>query len=266
MFGAGLTLMVTPLTATVLAAVPDDVVGLASGVNNAVARTAGLLAVAAVPLVGGLGGRGLTDPGQVLDGFATLMWSCVALLVAGAALAWLGVPAKRDHELTAQPPEYHCSTAAPPAAVTSPRRRVRASVHDDSRRGTRPARRRTRAGSVLGAPGFPLHQHRRDRGGRGGGPGPQHCNGGGIVHGGYLASLLDTATGWAVHARVPAGTSAPHVHLSVQYVRAAVPGSTLVCRAHCISVGGRIGSTEAEITQHGRVVARAVGTHAVLSR
>jgi MFS family permease len=65
-FGAGLTLLVTPLTATVLAAVPTDVVGLASGVNNAVARTAGLLAVAAVPLVGGLGGAGLTDPTQVV--------------------------------------------------------------------------------------------------------------------------------------------------------------------------------------------------------
>ena len=97
-------------------------------------------------------------------------------------------------------------------------------------------------------------------------PGPQHCNGGGIVHGGFLASLLDTATGWAVHAGVSDGTRAPHVHLSVQYVRAAVPGSTLVCRAHCVSVGGRIGSTEAEITQLGRVVARAIGTHAVLSR
>ena len=97
-------------------------------------------------------------------------------------------------------------------------------------------------------------------------PGPEHCNGGGIVHGGFLASLLDTTTGWAVHARVPAGTSAPHVHLSVQYVRAAVPGATLVCSAHCLSVGGRIGSTEAEITQDGKVVARAVGTHAVLSR
>jgi len=97
-------------------------------------------------------------------------------------------------------------------------------------------------------------------------PGPEHCNGGGIVHGGFLASLLDTTTGWAVHARVPEGVAAPHVHLSVQYVRAAVPGVTLVCRGRCLSVGGRIGSTEAEITQDGRVVARAVGSHAVLSR
>lgn len=96
-------------------------------------------------------------------------------------------------------------------------------------------------------------------------PGPEHCNGGGIVHGGFLASMLDTTTGWAVHARVPAGTAAPHVHLSVQYVRTAVPGETLVCRGRCVGVGGRIGSTEAEITQGGVVVARAVGTHAVLA-
>ncbi len=118
-FGVGLTLMVTPLTATVLAAVPDEVVGLASGVNNAVARTAGLLAVAAVPLVGGLGGTGLTDPVVVVAGFGTLMWTCVALLVAGGTLAWFGVPAKRDQDLTARPPEYHCSTSAPPVSAAA---------------------------------------------------------------------------------------------------------------------------------------------------
>ena len=97
-------------------------------------------------------------------------------------------------------------------------------------------------------------------------PGPEHCNGGGFVHGGFLASILDTTTGWAVHARLPDGTAAPHVHLSIQYVRAALPGETLICRARCVSVGGRIGSTEAEVTQRGAVVARAVGTHAVLAR
>ncbi|MGO4256593.1 PaaI family thioesterase [Marmoricola sp. RAF53] len=95
-------------------------------------------------------------------------------------------------------------------------------------------------------------------------PGPEHCNGGGIVHGGFLASLLDTTTGWAVHARVPEGVAAPHVQLSVQYVRAAVPGVPLVCRGRATGVGRRIGSTEAEITQGGRLVARAVGSHAVL--
>ena len=96
-------------------------------------------------------------------------------------------------------------------------------------------------------------------------PGPEHCNGSGIVHGGFLASLLDTTTGWAVHSRLPRGTAAPHVQLSVQYVRAAAPGTPLVCRARCLSVGRRIGSTEAELTQDGVLVARASGTHAVLS-
>ena len=95
-------------------------------------------------------------------------------------------------------------------------------------------------------------------------PTAEHCNGGGILHGGYLSALLDSATGWAVHARVPDGVPAPHVQLTVQYVRAALPGSTLVCTARCISAGRRIASAEAEVHQDGRVVARAVTSHAVL--
>ena len=95
-------------------------------------------------------------------------------------------------------------------------------------------------------------------------PRPEHLNGGGIVHGGYLSALLDSATGWAVHARVPPGVPAPHVQLTVQYVRAAVAGTPLVCRGRCVNAGRRIASAEAEITQGGRVIARSVTTHAVL--
>lgn len=95
-------------------------------------------------------------------------------------------------------------------------------------------------------------------------PGPEHANGGGIVHGGYLSSLLDSTTGWAVHATLPAGVAAPHVHISVQFVRAAVPGTPLVCRGRAVHAGRRVASAEAEITQHGRTIARAVTSHAVL--
>jgi acyl-CoA thioesterase len=97
-----------------------------------------------------------------------------------------------------------------------------------------------------------------------GDPAPEHLNGGGIVHGGYLSSLLDTATGWAVHARTPPGVAAPHVQISVQFIRAATAGTPLVCRARCLSAGRRIASAEAEITQGDRVIARAVTSHAVL--
>lgn len=95
-------------------------------------------------------------------------------------------------------------------------------------------------------------------------PGPEHANGGGIVHGGYLAALLDTTTGWAVHSTLEPGQPAPHMHLSVQYVRAGVPGRPMVCTGRCVRAGRRVAAAEAEIVQDGRVVARAVTSHAVL--
>ena len=86
-FGVGLTLLVAPLTATVLDSAPDRLAGAASGVNNAVARAAGLLAVAVVPAVAGLGGTGVEDPVAFADGFRTAMLVCAGLLVAGALVA-----------------------------------------------------------------------------------------------------------------------------------------------------------------------------------
>ena len=95
-------------------------------------------------------------------------------------------------------------------------------------------------------------------------PGPEHANGGGIVHGGYLAALLDSTTGWAVHASFPPGVAAPHLTLSVQYVRAAMLGEKLVCTGTCMRAGRRVAAAEAEVTQGGQVIAKAMTTHARL--
>ena len=86
-FGAGLALTVAPLTATALAAVSGSHAGLASGVNNAVARIAGLLAVAVLPLLAGLSGLSYSDPAILEPAFRTAMWVCVVLLVTGGLIA-----------------------------------------------------------------------------------------------------------------------------------------------------------------------------------
>lgn len=89
LFGAGLTLVVAPLTASVLAAVADRFAGVASGFNNAASRAGGLLAVAALPLLVGLSGTGYEQKTALADAFRGAMLWCAGLLLAGAVLAGL---------------------------------------------------------------------------------------------------------------------------------------------------------------------------------
>src|SRR5882757_449810 len=78
-FGIGLTLVVAPVTATVLAAADSRHSGIASGVNNAVARVGSLLAVAVLPLAAGLTGDNFYDPAKMTSGFQMAMVICAAL-------------------------------------------------------------------------------------------------------------------------------------------------------------------------------------------
>lgn len=83
MFGAGLTVTVSPLTSAVLGSVPSDRSGTASAINNAVARVSSLVIVAILAVI--VGGR--ID----LAGFHRAAIVTAILLTAGALVSWAGI-------------------------------------------------------------------------------------------------------------------------------------------------------------------------------
>jgi EmrB/QacA subfamily drug resistance transporter len=113
-YGFGLTLTVAPLTATVLAAAPAEHAGVASAVNNDVARTAGLLAVAVLPVAAGISGADALQPDRFAGGFRTAMIIAAVLCVAGGLLSWLTI---RNPEPQAALDEEQAPVPAGPPAV-----------------------------------------------------------------------------------------------------------------------------------------------------
>jgi EmrB/QacA subfamily drug resistance transporter len=114
-FGLGLTFVVAPVTATVLAAVDSSHAGIASGVNNAVARVAGLLAVAVIPVIAGLTGDKFYEPSHMTHGFHVGMVVCAILAFIGAIVAWTTISSDVLEEEGEEPEEcdYSCGIGAP---------------------------------------------------------------------------------------------------------------------------------------------------------
>ncbi|WP_431908431.1 MFS transporter [Nonomuraea jabiensis] len=91
LFGLGLSAAVAPLTSTVLATAEERHAGTASGVNNAVARTGSLLAVAAVPPLVGLVGDAFRNPPVFDAGFHMAMLVSAAMMVVAALITFLTI-------------------------------------------------------------------------------------------------------------------------------------------------------------------------------
>ncbi|QIY66155.1 MFS transporter [Streptomyces sp. RPA4-2] len=86
--GAGMVIMVAPLTVTLLSSVDASNAGLASGINNAAARAAGLVSVAALPLLVGMGPDAYRSDAAFDASFSRAMPLCAGLLAVGASVAF----------------------------------------------------------------------------------------------------------------------------------------------------------------------------------
>ena len=93
-FGLGLSTTVAPLTATALSSAPAERTGLASAVNNTVARTGSLLAVALLPAAAGITGDSYLHPQVFEQGFRNAAIIAAAVCAAGGVVAALTI---RNH-------------------------------------------------------------------------------------------------------------------------------------------------------------------------
>jgi EmrB/QacA subfamily drug resistance transporter len=113
-FGLGLATTVAPLNVTVLGAAGDERAGIASAINNAVARVAGLIAVAVVPLAAGISGDDYRVPAAFDEGFRNGILICAVACAAGGVLALATIRRPSPAPLPETP--AHCAVSGPPTS------------------------------------------------------------------------------------------------------------------------------------------------------
>ncbi len=94
-------------------------------------------------------------------------------------------------------------------------------------------------------------------------PGEEHYNPIGVVHGGYAATLLDSAIGCAVHTTLPAGVAYSTLTLEAKFVRAITRETGIVrCEAEVLHRGRRQATATARVVDagSGKLLAHGSGT------
>jgi EmrB/QacA subfamily drug resistance transporter len=119
-FATGLTLTVAPLTTTALSSVAAHLAGVASGVNNAVARTGSLVFVAGIPVVAGFVAGEAVDDATLLDGYGNVLWASAGVAVAAAVVSAVWIRRiEPEVAAPAEPPPFHCAATGPPVAIAA---------------------------------------------------------------------------------------------------------------------------------------------------
>ncbi|MFQ6548284.1 MFS transporter [Aestuariibius sp. 2305UL40-4] len=108
LMGFGMALVVGPLSTAVMASATDETTGAASGINNAISRMAGLIAVAAMGSVAAGVYAGPASFGAEADlpghseatnaAFAAIAWITAALSGIAAIVAWLGIAGRSEDD------------------------------------------------------------------------------------------------------------------------------------------------------------------------
>lgn len=125
-FGLGLAATVAPLTTTALGALPAGRSGIASAVNNDVARLGSLIAVAVLPALAGITGRSYLQPPLLASGFTTAVRIAGAWCAVGGVIAAVGLrkpriePPPEPERAGDGEPCFHCGLDATPLSTRSP--------------------------------------------------------------------------------------------------------------------------------------------------
>jgi MFS family permease len=121
-FGFGVAINVAPLTATAMSSAPAEHAGVASAVNNDVARAAGLIAVAVLPAIAGITGQSYLHPAALAHGFKTAAMIAAAFCAAGGVLAFATIrnPPRPSRAEPAPRPSYCALESTPLIPVAQP--------------------------------------------------------------------------------------------------------------------------------------------------